>query len=112
MVRNRGYFNGCQVVPAGWIEDMIAVRDNRIWRVQNQAEGPRLFKDGNYRSLWYQTGFKDQEICAIGIHGQWLWINPQKELVIVKLASHNSEVDTNTDRLMLAAFAAIAESLA
>ena len=112
MVRNRGYSNGCQVVPAGWIEDIIAVRDNRIWRVQNQAEGPRLFKDGNYRSLWYQTGFKDQEICAIGIHGQWLWINPQKELVIVKLASHNSEVDTDTDRLMLAAFAAIAESLA
>ena len=91
---------------------MIAVRDNRIWRAQNQAEGPRLFTDGNYRSLWYQTGFKDQEICAIGIHGQWLWINPQKELVIVKLASHNSEVDTDTDRLMLAAFAAIADALA
>ena len=45
MVRNRGYYNGCQVVPADWIEDMIAVRDNRIWRVQNQAEGPRLFTD-------------------------------------------------------------------
>ena len=81
MVRNRGYANGRQVVPASWIDDMIAVRDNRIWRAQNQTEGPRLFTDGNYRSLWYQTGFKDQEICAIGIHGQWLWINPQKELV-------------------------------
>ena len=111
MVRNRGYANGHQVVPARWIDDMIAVSDNRIWRAQNQGEGHRLFANGNYRSLWYQTGFKDQEFCGIGIHGQWLWINPKKELVIVKLASHHSEVDTDTDRLMLAAFAAIADRL-
>ena len=111
MVRNRGYANGCQVVPASWIDDVMAARDNRIWRAQNQGEGHRLFASGNYRSLWYQTGFNDQDICAIGIHGQWLWINPKKELVIVKLASHHSEVDTDTDRLMLAAFAAIADTL-
>jgi CubicO group peptidase (beta-lactamase class C family) len=111
MVRNRGYANGHQVVPASWIDDMTVVRDNQIWRAQNQGEGHRLFANGNYRSLWYQSGFKDQDICAIGIHGQWLWINPKKEVVIVKLASHHSEVDTDTDRLMVAAFAAIAGAL-
>jgi CubicO group peptidase (beta-lactamase class C family) len=111
MVRNRGYANGRQVVPAGWIDDMIAERDNRVWRAQNQTEGPRLFTDGNYRSLWYQTGFKDQEFCAIGIHGQWLWINPQKEIVIVKMASHDREVDSAIDQVMLAAFAAISAAL-
>ena len=111
MVRNRGYANGHQVVPASWIDDMIAVRDNGIWRAQNHAEGPRLFTDGNYRSLWYQTGFTDQEFCAIGIHGQWLWINPQKEMVIVKMASHDKEVDSAIDRVMLAAFAAISDAL-
>jgi CubicO group peptidase (beta-lactamase class C family) len=111
MVRNRGYANGHQVVPASWIDDMIAARDNRIWRAQNQGEGHRLFANGNYRSLWYQTGFKNQEFCAIGIHGQWLWINPQKEIVIVKMASHDSEVDSAIDRIMLAAFAAISAEL-
>ncbi len=111
MVRNRGYANGREVVPASWIDDIFAVRDNHIWRGQNQPEGPRLFTNGNYRSLWYQTGFKDQEICAIGIHGQWLWINPQKQLVIVKMASHDHEVDSTIDRVMLAAFAAIADAL-
>jgi len=111
MVRNRGYANGHQVVPLSWIDDMITARDNSIWRAQNQGEGHRLFASGNYRSFWYQTGFNGQEICAIGIHGQWLWINPKKELVIVKLASHHREVDTDTDRLMLAAFAAIADTL-
>ena len=111
MVRNRGYANGREVVPASWIDDIFAIRDNHVWRGQNQPEGPRLFTNGNYRSLWYQTGFKDQEICAIGIHGQWLWINPQKQLVIVKMASHDHEVDSTIDRVMLAAFAAIADAL-
>ena len=90
---------------------MTVLRDNKIWRAQNKADGHRLFASGNYRSLWYQSGFKDQDICAIGIHGQWLWINPKKELVIVKLASHHSEVDTDIDQLTLAAFSAIADTL-
>jgi CubicO group peptidase (beta-lactamase class C family) len=111
MVRNRGFVDGREVVPTSWIDDMTVLRDNKIWRAQNKADGHRLFASGNYRSLWYQSGFKDQDICAIGIHGQWLWINPKKELVIVKLASHHSEVDTDIDRLMLAAFSAIADTL-
>ena len=111
MVRNHGFVSGYEVVPTSWIDDMTVLRDNQIWRAQNKAEGHRLFANGNYRSLWYQTGFKDQDICAIGIHGQWLWINPKKELVIVKLASHHSEVDTDIDRLMVATFAAIAGAL-
>ena len=111
MVRNRGYANGREVVPASWIDDILAVRDNHIWGEQNQPKGPRHITSGNYRSLWYQTGFTDQEICAIGIHGQWLWINPKKQLVIVKMASHDHEVDSNIDQVMLAAFAAIGDAL-
>ena len=111
MVRNQGSLQGVQVVPSTWILDIMSPRDNSIWRAQKDSDGPRLFKNGNYRSLWYQTGLADQEICAIGIHGQWLWINPQKELVIVKLASHDTEVDTETDKLMLAAFKAIGNAL-
>lgn len=112
MVRNHGKIQGVQVVPSSWIEDFTKVSDNSAWRAQREANGHRLFDQGNYRSLWYQTGFADREICGIGIHGQWLWINPKKEIVIVKLASHDNELDTATDGVMLAAFAAIAEALA
>ena len=109
MVRNRGEIFGTQVVPSVWIDDFMVKRENSIWLKQKYNTGPRLFKQGNYRSLWYQTGFADQEVCAIGIHGQWLWINPKKELVIVKLASHGKEIDTVTDQRMILAFSAISD---
>jgi len=51
-------------------------------------------------------------ICGIGIHGQWMWINPEMRLVIVKLASNGTVVDTQTDRQLLSAFAAITTELA
>ena len=36
---------------------------------------------------------------------------PQKQLVIVKMASHDHEVDSAIDRVMLAAFSAIGDAL-
>ena len=111
MVRNQGFSQGSSVVPPAWINDIVLNRDNKIWMNQRDSVGPRLFKKGNYRSLWYQTGQDDREICGLGIHGQWLWINPKRELVIVKLASHDTEVDTAMDYLTLRAFAAIGNAL-
>ena len=35
MVRNRGFVDGREVVPASWIDDMTVLRDNKIWRAQN-----------------------------------------------------------------------------
>jgi len=111
MVRNAGQLNGTEIVPSAFINDITKPRDNSLWMAQNHGEGPRLFSEGNYRSQWYQTGNSDKVICGIGIHGQWLWINPEKDLVIVKLASNDIEVDSATDRMTLAAFAAIGEAL-
>ena len=40
MVRNRGYANGREVVPASWIDDIFAVRDNHIWRAKISPKAP------------------------------------------------------------------------
>ena len=73
--------------------------------------GPRLFFDGNYRSQWYLPNQARQIACGIGIHGQWLWVDRDHELVIVKMASNGTVVDTATDKTFLSAFSAIAAFL-
>ena len=112
MVCDGGIVAGKQVVPKSWIDDIYGPHDNKIWLRQRQGQGPRLFINGNYRSKWYRPDQKRQIVCAIGIHGQWLWIDRASKLVIVKMSSNETVVDTSTDRTLLSAFAAIDTVLA
>jgi CubicO group peptidase (beta-lactamase class C family) len=98
-------------VPQSWIDDIYRQHDNHIWLQQQDGQGPRLFVNGNYRSQWYRPDQTRHIACAIGIHGQWLWIDRTARLVIVKMASNGTVVDTDTDRTLLAAFNAIEAAL-
>jgi CubicO group peptidase (beta-lactamase class C family) len=111
MVCDGGCFAGQQIVPQSWIDDIYHQHDNHIWLQQQDGQGPRLFVNGNYRSQWYRPDQTRQIACAIGIHGQWLWIDRTARLVIVKMASNGTVVDTDTDRTLLAAFNAIEAAL-
>ncbi|MDC0101085.1 beta-lactamase family protein [Alphaproteobacteria bacterium] len=111
MMCDGGWFAGQQIVPQSWIDDIYHQHDNHIWLQQEDNQGPRLFVNGNYRSQWYRPDQNRQIACAIGIHGQWLWIDRAARLVIVKMASNGTVVDTDTDRTLLAAFDTIEAAL-
>ena len=58
-----------------------------------------VFRDGRYRSFWYTVGDDRGSFCAIGIHGQWIWIDPTSRMVLVKMSSR----PTPSDDVMTAA---------
>ena len=101
LVRNHGSNKNGQVIPAAWIEDFVNNKNNNSYLNQDNLE---RFPNGNYRSKWYQTGFKDNEYCAIGIHGQNIWINPQKEITIVRMSSASDPINIQTEELMFSVF--------
>ena len=101
LVRNHGSNKNGQVIPAAWIEDFVNNKNNNRYLNQDNLE---RFPNGNYRSKWYQTGFKDNEYCAIGIHGQNIWINPQKEITIVRMSSASDPINIKTEELMFSVF--------
>ena len=101
LVRNHGSNKNGQVIPASWIEDFVNNKNNNSYLNQDNLE---RFPKGNYRSKWYQTGFKDNEYCAIGIHGQNIWINPQKEITIVRMSSASDPINIQTEELMFSVF--------
>ena len=100
MVRCGGAAGGSQIVPESWIADIRTHDARPAW--QAQTDGPRHFPNGCYRSKWYQTGFDDDELCGIGIHGQYLWVNPKRETVIVHLASQDAPTDPDSRPGMIA----------
>jgi len=106
-----GCFKGQAVVPKCWIDDIYHQHDNYIWLQQKDGQGPRLFVNGNYRSQWYRPYQNRQIACAIGIHGQWLWIDRAAGVVVVKMASNGTVVDTDTDLTFLKCIDEITKTL-
>ena len=108
MFRCKGSLENKQIVSEEWINDIISFDNKKAWIKQDDA---RLFLDGNYRSFWYQTGFSENEICAIGIHGQWIWINPIREIVIIKYSSGELPLNTKIDNQLLNTFIEISREV-
>ncbi len=99
---------GKGILPARWIEDIRSNGDSAAWQ---KGDFANLFPNGCYRSKWYQTGNASGAFCGIGIHGQWLWIDPQREVVIAKVSAQEEPVNDDTDMLLILAFEAIAEAV-
>jgi CubicO group peptidase (beta-lactamase class C family) len=109
LVRRNGEMNGKQIIPASWLED-IRTRGNRnAWVISDMA---KFLPEGRYRTQWYVVGNDHGAHLAVGIHGQWIYIDPKAEMVIAKLSSQKQPVEDATDRLLLTAFAALGEELA
>lgn len=89
MLRNGGMVDGRRIIPDAWLSDMLTRGDHQAW-VDGKSN---FFPNGRYRSQWYQSGEPDGAFCAIGIHGQWLYVDPSSETVIVKLSSQPNPLD-------------------
>jgi CubicO group peptidase (beta-lactamase class C family) len=93
---------GGGVVPARFVSDLWSRSRRGAWAKGDQLE---LFPEGSYRNYWYETG--NGELAAIGIHGQWIWIHPETETVIVKLSSQTLPVEPALDHAIIRMMRAI-----
>lgn len=99
---------GRRIVPESWIDDTLNAGDPAAWKA---GDFPHLLANGRYRSKWYQTGFESGAFFGIGIHGQWLYVDPSTETVLVKLSSQPLPVDDAIDLECLAFFQAISNMI-
>jgi len=105
MIRRRGVANGRQVVPAWWIDDINTRGDPDAWARSELAD---LFPQASYRSQWYRIDRDRGVLVAFGIHGQWIYIHPEAELTIVRMASQAVPLDPDHVRGWRRGFDAIA----
>ena len=99
---------GNDILPDWWVQDIRSGGDSEPWK---KGEFYHMLPTGRYRSQWYQTGSPSGAFCAIGIHGQWLWVDPQREVVIAKVSAQKDPVDEDIDFTLIRAFEAIAEAV-
>lgn len=106
---NNGKLDDQQVLPESWIKDTLA----------GDSTSRQCFQDSDYGKFGFshyrnQVWVKDSEkgiMLAIGIHGQFIYMDKSNDLVMVKLSSQPE----STDELMyldaIMAMDAIAEQL-
>ena len=82
--------DGRELIPQGWVADMRSNGDREAWRKGNDAH---VFSKGRYRSCWYNVGDERGSFCAIGIHGQWIWVDPISRIVLAKMSSRPAPSD-------------------
>ena len=70
-----------------------------------------LLPKARYRSKWYIPTNYPGTLCAIGIHGQWIYVDKDAGVTAVKFSSQPLPVDDALDKLTLATFRAIADAL-
>jgi len=86
MIRDRGQFAGQQVIPAAWVDATLQVDDQL--RANMQAN-PKYGADPwvAYHNMWWILDPAAGEYCAVGIHGQVIYINRSADTVMAWFSS-------------------------
>jgi len=72
------------VIDADFLDDLLHAGDRERWA---RGDFASLFPEGAYRSCWYAPNLDDDVVLGIGIHGQMVYVDVAREIVVVVLSS-------------------------
>jgi CubicO group peptidase (beta-lactamase class C family) len=88
VVADAGACEGRQIIPAAWIDDIAQSGSADAWDAGVFAPffpGRRM----HYRNKWYADLGEAPLLFALGIHGQYLFVDRRNQLVIVMMSSQS-----------------------
>ncbi|SDX23784.1 hypothetical protein SAMN04487912_10921 [Arthrobacter sp. cf158] len=75
---------GGRVVSEGWVSSILAGGSQDAMKDSSFTD---LHPGGSYTRQWWCTGNERGNVTGVGIYGQYLWLDPLTETVIVKLST-------------------------
>ena len=88
---DKGEWRGVQVVPAEWVHDSVT------------PDAPHVMPDADpeypfgYGYQWWIPAGDEGEFGAIGVYNQFIYVNPSRNVVIVKLSANSGYGLTDDD---------------
>ena len=111
LMLNEGHHNNRQIVPQAYIKDTLSTGDNAAW-IKGEGDGlADFYPNGSYHNQFWITGNDHGSYFCVGIHGQYAYIDPKADVVIVKLSSLPRAVVDFAEENTLLGFHEIAKSL-
>jgi CubicO group peptidase (beta-lactamase class C family) len=105
---NQGNWNGEQIVPAQWVRDSTTPDAPHLQPGENPLSSSKM----GYGYQWWIPETPRNDFMALGVHGQRIYINPEKRVVIAQNSADpfwKSEQEINY--AVIAGFQNIAEKL-
>ena len=75
--------DGSAVIPSDWIADVRRGGDSAA--AEESMRG--VHANGSYRNQFWVSGDGSGSFYGVGIHGQYVWLNPVADVVVAKLSS-------------------------
>ena len=110
MMVNDGRVDGVQVVPSDWIDDTLCGNDSV--RAQFASGSYSNMVGWHYRNQVWVRGGERPVMFAMGIHGQLIYMDKARQLVVMKLSSQPQPVNPPLWRETFDAIDAIGDWLA
>jgi CubicO group peptidase (beta-lactamase class C family) len=107
---HQGNWNGQQIIPAQWVENSTTPDAPHLMAGMDNPNSSSKF---GYGFQWWLPLGGEDEFMAIGIYGQYIYIDPDQELIIVKNSANHRYTEPKahwTDQ-HLALFRAIANQV-
>ena len=104
---NKGNWFGKQIVPSDWVEKSVTPDAPHLM----PGENPNSSSTFGYGYQWWIPEQPDGDFFAAGIYNQYIYVNPKKDLVIVKTSAnhHFKEQDDMSKDIHVDMFQAMAK---
>jgi CubicO group peptidase (beta-lactamase class C family) len=109
LMAHDGEMNGRQIVPRDWVRRS---RGSARPHLAVGALGASGYDHYGYANLWWTLGGERTAFTGVGVHGQYLFVDPVADVVIVKTSAWPTQDDERRDRECIAAMRAVADHLA
>ncbi|CEN87056.1 serine hydrolase domain-containing protein [Paraclostridium sordellii] len=104
---NNGKWNNEQIIPSNWIKDSIDTSEHHLRPGSNNDS----YSAFGYGYKWWVPEGEEGEFMAIGIYSQWIYINPSRNVIIVKTSAHPGFMYTDHELKTVELFRSIVDSV-
>ncbi len=104
---NEGNYNGEQILTKEWVRDSLDISAE----YSKPGANNDAYNAIGYGYQWWIPEGESGEFMAIGVYGQWIYVNPEKRIIIVKTSADPDFMEKNYELKHVEFFRAIAGGL-
>ncbi len=111
LILDGGVWNGQQVLAPEVVQDILTPGDPAVFARGREDDPADWLRGGSYRNYWWYSANEHRAFTGIGIHGQFLYIDPVARMVAVLQSSHPDATNADVSRITARGLHAIAKHL-